>query len=109
MVDIQISVSPDRYQAALADGMERGLIPRAEEVFAMSEDEARQAAALVVLAVLAPEIRWMEDRGIDCVITATEEDNVFVLGFETVAEAALFRLAWSAEVSEAAQGRLLVH
>jgi hypothetical protein len=109
MVDVHISVSPERYQAALAEGMEKGLIPHAEEVFAMTEDEARQAAALVVLAVLAPEIRWMEDRGIDCVITATEADHVFVLGFETVAEAALFRIAWASEVSEATQGRSLVH
>jgi hypothetical protein len=105
-------VSSERYEAALADGMAKGLIPRAEEVFAMSEEEARQAAALVVLAVLAPEIRWMEDRGIDCVITATEVDNVFVLGFETIAEAALFRLAWASEVnevSEATPARALVH
>jgi hypothetical protein len=54
----------------------------------------------------------MEDRGIDCVITATEVDNVFVLGFETIAEAALFRLAWASEVnevSEATPARALVH
>jgi hypothetical protein len=99
MVDVYVSVPPLRYRAALAEGMKRGLIPAADEVYAMNEDEARRAASIVVLAVLAPEIEWLEDRGIDCVITATTDDTVFILGFESAAEAALFRTAWSGEVT----------
>jgi hypothetical protein len=108
MVDVYVSVPPERYQAALAEGTKKGLLPCAEEVYAMSEAEARRAASLVVLAVLAPEIEWLEERGIDCVITATTEDTVFILGFESAAEAALFRTAWGGEVSAARASAMFV-
>lgn len=103
MHEVEIAISRTRFRCALRSAEASGLLPiDHDQILSMDLADVKARTERLVCIMLAPQVRWVEERDISCSIRLTEDDLTFVFVFEQFADAVLFGIRWSPEAAEVA-------
>jgi hypothetical protein len=105
---LRLAISDERLRAALHACRDAVLAPTPGELLCMERKALQGIAEALVATVLEDEIDWIEEHSISCTIKLTDDEHVYILDFERLAEALLFQRIWGGEFRER-RGRLTVH
>lgn len=101
MHEIEVAISRTRFRCVLKSAEASGLLPiDHEQILSMDLADVKARTERLVCILLAPQVRWVEERDIPCSIRLTEDDLTFVFVFEQLADALLFGVRWSPEAAE---------
>jgi hypothetical protein len=97
---LRLAVSHERLRAALHACRDTMLEPSLDQVMCMDRKALQSIAEALVATVLEAEIEWIEAHSIACTIQLTEDEHVYILDFERLAEAQHFQRIWGGEFRE---------